>query len=67
MREAIAARLQRSTRVYDVVLDEGDGRRLAWLHQHGEVIDRSSDDAGHTLVKVRLADDVKARFDAPAR
>ena len=67
LREAIAARLQRATHVYDLVLDEGDGRRLAWLHQHGEVLDSGNDDAGHALIKVRLADDIKARFDAGGR
>lgn len=59
----IAATLQRSARVYDYVLGPGDGARVAWLHEHGDVIERRDDDEGQVHLRVRLSDDERARFD----
>ena len=39
-----------------------DGARLAWLYQHGEVVDRHDDDAAmHVTVRLLPAD--RARFE----
>jgi GTP-binding protein HflX len=39
-----------------------DGARMAWLYQHGEVVERSDDDAAVHL-KVRLLPADRARFE----
>ena len=58
----VAAMLQRSARVVDIVLGPSDGRRAAWLHEHGEVIARVDDDTGGATLKVRLSSEMAARF-----
>ncbi len=61
LREQMAILLRAGTHVHELHLGAGDGRRLAWLHEHGEVIGRTDDDAGLAL-KVRLSDADWARF-----
>ncbi len=58
----IATMLQRSSRVADFVLAPGDGRRVAWLYAHGEVIDRVDADDGAVTLKTRLTPEMAARF-----
>lgn len=38
----------------ELSLRAGDGRRLAWLHSHGEVLDEQDDGEGRRRVTVRL-------------
>ena len=38
----------------ELTIPAGDGRRLAWLHQHGEVMEESEIGDSERLVKVRL-------------
>ncbi|WP_243453426.1 GTPase HflX [Polymorphobacter multimanifer] len=61
LREQIAVLLRAGSRVQVIRLSHGDGRRLAWLHEHGEVVGRTDDDEVTTL-KVRLSDADHARF-----
>lgn len=61
LREQIAVLLRAGSRVQVIRLGHGDGRRLAWLHEHGEVVGRS-DDADVMTLKVRLSDADHARF-----
>jgi GTP-binding protein HflX len=61
LRERMAILLRAGAHVYEFQLAAGDGRRLAWLHEHGEVIERASDGSGLTL-QVRLSDADRARF-----
>jgi GTP-binding protein HflX len=63
LREQMAIMLRAGTHVHDIRLAASDGRRVAWLHEHGEVIGRSDDDDGVT-VQVRLSDADRARFAA---
>jgi GTP-binding protein HflX len=58
----IAATLQAKANIHSIRIDGTDGKRLAWLYSHGEVIARESLDDGATLVRVRLSDDDFARF-----
>jgi GTP-binding protein HflX len=44
-----------------VKLDIADGRTLAWLHRHGEVLE-SRDDGAHLFVRVRLHPNDAARL-----
>ncbi len=43
--------------VYEFVLEPSRRRRLAWLHECGEVLSRAADDNGHTHLQVRLTAD----------
>ncbi len=61
LREQMAIMLRAGTHVHDIRLSPSDGRRLAWLHEHGEVVGRSDDDDG-VAVQVRLSDADRARF-----
>ena len=63
LRDRMDILLRAGTHVHEFHLGQGDGRRLAWLHEHGEVIGRSSDDSGMAL-QVRLSDADRARFAA---
>jgi GTP-binding protein HflX len=55
--------LRAGARVHRITLPMSDGRRLAWLHSHGEVVGQTSDDDSFSI-DVRLSDKDKARFDA---
>ena len=63
LRDQMAILLRAGTHVHDIHLAMGDGRRLAWLHEHGEVVGRSSDEDGMDL-QVRLSNADHARFEA---
>lgn len=59
---AIDARISAGMEVADYVLPSADGARLAWLYEHGEVLDRSDTDEGLHL-RVRLLPADRARFE----
>jgi len=59
--EQMAIMLRAGTHVHDIRLASSDGRRVAWLHEHGEVIGRSDDETG-VVLQVRLSDADRARF-----
>ena len=61
--QKVADLLQSASKLHAVRLNFADGRKGAWLHEHGEVVDRT-DDAEGALLHVRLTDAAKARFDA---
>jgi GTPase len=64
--ELIEERLGGEDRIYEVFLDPGDGRSLAWLHERGEVLARQGFPDGRQRVTVRLSEDragqAQARF-----
>jgi GTP-binding protein HflX len=59
----VSDRLGKGKRVRSVEIDSHDGARIAWLHQHGEVLGREADGARLTI-DVRLSDADWARFQA---
>ena len=61
LQAAMDVALRAGARVHRFTLAAGDGRRLAWLHAHGEVVKEAFDDAGVTI-DVRLSDKDRARF-----
>ncbi len=62
LRSAIAARLARFMEQADYDLAPADGARIAWLYQHGEVLERQDgDEAVHMRVRLLPAD--RARFE----
>ncbi len=50
--------------VYEYLIPPQDGKAMAWLHKQGEVVEQGADEAGNTLVKVRLNDDNRGRFES---
>ena len=64
LRAAIDDRIAAGMEVADYAIPPADGARLAWLYQHGEVIDRA--DADDSIrIKVRLLPSDRARFERP--
>ena len=57
----VSERLMAGARVHSISLPAGDGGAIAWLHQHGEVIEQAME--GETLtMDVRLSPDEWDRF-----
>jgi GTP-binding protein HflX len=63
LRAAIDARLSAQLVVMDVALPPSDGAAIAWLHAHGEVLERQDTDDAVRL-KVRLSQMDRARFES---
>jgi GTP-binding protein HflX len=64
LREAINERIAAGMEVADYTIPPSDGARLAWLYQHGEVIDRDDGEVAiHVTVRLLPAD--RARFERP--
>jgi GTP-binding protein HflX len=61
---AIDARISAGMELADYAIAPQDGARLAWLYQHGEVVERADDEAV-VHVKVRLLPADRARFEHP--
>ena len=59
--DVVAERLAEGFEVFNIKIDHADGRRLAWLYQNGEIIDRNDTEATIS-VKVRLSPIHAARF-----
>jgi GTP-binding protein HflX len=59
---AIDTRLAAGMEVANYAIPPGDGARLAWLYQHGEVIGRTDEEAAIRL-RVRLRPADRARFE----
>ncbi len=59
----VSATLQRSARIHDYVLNPDEGARIAWLHEHGDVVERRDDEDGRVHLRVRLSEDAQARFE----
>jgi GTP-binding protein HflX len=62
LQEAIDARISAGMEVASYVLPSSDGARLAWLYQHGEVLERADSDEG-LRVRVRMLPADRARFE----
>ncbi len=61
LKARLADLLRSGFNVHELHLTLHDGRRMAWLHEHGEVIERIDRDDGATM-RVRLSDADAARF-----
>jgi GTPase len=62
LKSAVDARIAAGMDVAAYTLPAGDGASLAWLYQHGEVIERQDGDEG-VRVSVRLLPADRARFE----
>ena len=61
MIEALASRLTEGHRRYHIALDASDGAAAAWLHQHGEVLERTIE-GDQAVYDVRMAPRDYERF-----
>ena len=61
LREAMAARVTAGAQLYQLSLDVADGASLAWLHEHGRVIDETVE-GERMVIEVCLSDAVHDRF-----
>jgi GTP-binding protein HflX len=62
LKSAIDERIGAGMELTDYEIPSSDGARLAWLYQHGEVVDRQDADSGvHVTVRLLPAD--RARFE----
>lgn len=59
---AIEVRLVGARPVHELALDPSDGAGLAWLYDHGEVLERQDGDDGTLRLTVRIADKSMATF-----
>ena len=66
--EALGAMLTKGARLHRITLPAADGARIAWLHQHGEVVGEgeAGDGDGGPLrrIDVKLTDKELGRFEA---
>jgi GTP-binding protein HflX len=63
LRDQMDILLRAGSHIHDIRLASSDGRRMAWLHEHGDVIAQTYDADGVAL-QVRLSDADRARFAA---
>ena len=61
LRDAMDIMLRAGSHIHDFHLASTDGRRMAWLHEHGDVIGQHYGEDG-VDVQVRLSDADRARF-----
>ena len=62
--DAVGDRLRAAAALVSVRVEAGDGRRAAWLHEHGEVVSRADDGSGGATYQVRLTETARARLEA---
>lgn len=63
LKALLAARLASPGELHEFRLHPSDGRRLAWLHAHGEIV-AQAESGGQMVVQARLDPDVLRRFRA---
>ncbi len=57
--------LTQGARLHNLTVPASDGARIAWLHQHGEVLaDRTAEDGALREIEVRLSEKDFGRFEA---
>ena len=60
--ERIDARLGAGDEIVTVAVPAGEGRLMAWLHAHAEVIAQATEDDGTIVARVRIASEKKPRL-----
>jgi len=61
--QRLAAHISQKDAVFSYVLPPEEGKAIAWLYKEGEVIEQG-EEGGKILVKVRLSDDNRGRFES---
>ena len=60
----IDQRLGVSDEILHLVIPAREGRLLSWLHENADVFERTPDEAGDVVLRVRVASEKKARLEA---
>jgi GTPase len=60
----VGSMLTESAKLVELTIPANDGRRLAWLHAHGEVIEDRQEGEHHRLLRVRLGTKQLGQFSA---
>ena len=60
---AIDARLSTGDELIEVVVTAGNGRLLAWVHEHTDVVSRTDEDDGSSRLKVRVSAENRHRLE----
>lgn len=60
----LAEHISQKDVIFTYLIPPQDGKAMAWLHKEGEVVEQGADEEGNSLVKVRLNDDNRGRFEA---
>ena len=60
--DCLEEEIAQGSRVLELVLDSSEGAALAWLHQHGNVVEQHVDDSGEMRLSVILDEADEARF-----
>ena len=60
----IDERLGVSDEILNLVIPAREGRLISWLHENADILERSSDDAGDVVMRVRVATEKKDRLEA---
>jgi GTP-binding protein HflX len=63
LKALLAERLAAPGELHELRLHPSDGKRLAWLHAHGEIVSQA-ETGGQIVVQVRLEPDAERRFRA---
>ncbi len=59
---AIDQRLGVADEIFSLTIPPQEGRLLAWLHEHTDIVERSSGEEGEQLLRVRVASEKKERL-----
>jgi GTP-binding protein HflX len=62
LKAAIERRLSRERPVLQVTVEPDDGAGLSWVHEQTEVLDRRTDEEGHSLLVVRVLPEKEERL-----
>lgn len=62
--DRIGATLTKGARLLELTIPAGDGRRLAWLHAHGEVIEDRPEGENDRYLRVRLGAKELGQFES---
>jgi GTP-binding protein HflX len=62
LKAAIERRLSRERPVLQITVEPDDGAGLSWVHEQTEVLDRRTDEEGHSLLVVRVMPEKEERL-----
>ena len=60
----IDQRLGVSDEILNLVIPAREGRLISWLHENADILERTSDDVGDVVMRVRVATEKKDRLEA---
>lgn len=60
--DRIDSRLGQGDEIMTVTVPAKEGRLIAWLHEHGDVLEQASDEEGTVTARVRIASEKKLRL-----